>query len=86
MCSPSSCLYLSLSKDHFVKEVHVLVWWYTIMAHTEVMQQIVDASGAKASWSLRSPLATHSLSQDVGQQSSTASQIWFRLTCHVPHP
>ena len=48
------------------------VWWYTIMAPTEVMQQIVDVwhiLEAKTSWSLRSSLTTHSRSRAVGQQS-----------------
>ena len=48
------------------------VWWYTITAPTEVMQQIVDIwhilEGKKTYWSLRFSLTTHSRSQTVGQQ------------------
>ena len=50
------------------------VWWYTIMAPTEVMSQIVDVwhiLEAKTSWSLRSSLTR---SQAAGHQSPYDSQ------------
>ena len=72
-------------KGSFRRRMSRDLWWYTIMAPVEVMQQI-EATWhileAKTSWSLRSSLSGHPNSQDVTlqhpstlQESSTTAAI-----------